>query len=117
MRAAGRRVVGRRSATGARERSIGGAASTGVLALPESPTTMPTILRTGPYRLYFFSHEPNEPPHVHIDRDNATAKFWLRPVRLASGAGFSWSELRRLERLVQTHQQLLSGAWHDYFEI
>ncbi len=55
-------------------------------------------------------HESNEPPHVHIDRDNATAKFWPRPVRLASAVGFSWSELRRLERLVQTHQQLLSSA-------
>ncbi|MEX1330522.1 MAG: DUF4160 domain-containing protein [Desulfobacterales bacterium] len=31
---------------------------------------MPTVLRTGPYRLYFYSHEPNESPHVHIDRDN-----------------------------------------------
>lgn len=20
----------------------------------------------GPYRLYFYSHEPNEPPHIHI---------------------------------------------------
>ncbi|MBM5817670.1 MAG: DUF4160 domain-containing protein, partial [Cyanobacteria bacterium K_Offshore_surface_m2_239] len=28
---------------------------------------MPTILRSGPYRIYFYSHEPNEPPHVHID--------------------------------------------------
>ncbi|MCP9886780.1 DUF2442 domain-containing protein [Cyanobium sp. ATX 6A2] len=27
---------------------------------------MPTILRSGPYRVYFYSHEPNEPPHVHM---------------------------------------------------
>ena len=30
-----------------------------------------------PYRLYFYSHEPNEPPHVHVDRDDQSAKFWL----------------------------------------
>ncbi|MEG3935447.1 MULTISPECIES: DUF4160 domain-containing protein [unclassified Microcoleus] len=32
------------------------------------------------YRLYFYSHEPNEPPHVHIDRDKSSVKFWLEPV-------------------------------------
>lgn len=35
---------------------------------------MPTILRIDGFRFYFYSHEPNEPPHVHID--NAR-----RPVR------------------------------------
>ncbi|MFZ2445097.1 MAG: DUF4160 domain-containing protein [Syntrophobacteraceae bacterium] len=43
----------------------------------------PVVLRTGPYRFYFYSHEPNEPPHVHIDRDDQSAKFWLSPVSLA----------------------------------
>jgi len=32
--------------------------------------------------MYFHSHEPNEPPHVHVDRDNEPAKFWLEPVAL-----------------------------------
>ena len=44
---------------------------------------MPTVLRSGPYRFYFYSHEPNEPPHVHVDRDDLSAKFWLQPVGLA----------------------------------
>ena len=46
---------------------------------------MPTVLRAGPYRVYWYSHEPNEPPHVHIDRDDLSAKFWLSPVTLARG--------------------------------
>ena len=37
----------------------------------------------GPYRIYFYSHQPNEPPHVHVDRDDLSAKFWLDPVALA----------------------------------
>ena len=28
---------------------------------------MPTVLRIGPYRFYFYSLDPNEPPHIHID--------------------------------------------------
>lgn len=76
---------------------------------------MPTILRIGAYRFYFYSHEPNEPPHVHIDRDNSTAKFWLNPVSLAICIGFSAKELRKLEALVQENQAKFSEAWDGYF--
>ena len=76
---------------------------------------MPTVLRSGPYRLYFYSHEPYEPPHVHIDRDEQTCKFWLEPVALARNLGFSPKELREVERLVTHNQQKLLEAWHAYF--
>lgn len=58
---------------------------------------MPTVLRSGPFRLYFYSHEPNEPPHVHIDRNDLTCKFWLQPVTRTSNLGFSPKELRDIE--------------------
>jgi len=73
---------------------------------------MPTVLREGPYRVY--GHEPNEPPHVHVDRDDQTAKFWLAPVGLARNLGFSSHELRRIARLVQSHHHRLLEAWHEY---
>ena len=76
---------------------------------------MPTVLRSGPYRLYFYSHEPNEAPHVHIDRDDQSCKFWIEPVALARNLGFSARELRDLERLVIDNQQRLLEAWHEYF--
>lgn len=62
---------------------------------------MPTVLRRGPYRFYFFSHEPNEPPHVHVDRDQLSAKIWLQPVALARNIGFAAHELNRILRLVE----------------
>jgi len=76
---------------------------------------MPTILRDGPYRVYFFSHEPSEPPHVHVDRDDQSAKFWLAPVSLARNLGFSPAELRAVQRLVERHEARLLEAWHEYF--
>jgi len=76
---------------------------------------MPTVLRSGPYRVYFFSHEPNEPPHVHVDCYEMSAKFWLEPVGLARNYGFSARELRRVEALVRSNQRLLLEAWHGYF--
>jgi Domain of unknown function (DUF4160) len=77
---------------------------------------MPVVLRSGPYRFYFYSHEPNEPPHVHIDRDDLSAKFWLNPVGLARNLGFGARELRRIERLVTENQVQLWEAWNGYFE-
>ncbi|MDQ3304364.1 MAG: DUF4160 domain-containing protein [Actinomycetota bacterium] len=76
---------------------------------------MPTVLRTGPYRFYFYSHEPNEPPHVHVDRDNLSAKFWLIPVGLARNLGFGARELRRLESLVTERQAEVLEAWNRHF--
>jgi hypothetical protein len=76
---------------------------------------MPTVLRTGPYRIYFYSHEPNEPSHVHIDREDLSCKFWLRPVALARNLGFSAKELRDIEKIITENNQLLWEAWNGYF--
>jgi len=76
---------------------------------------MPTVLRIGPYRFYFYSHEPNEAPHIHVDRDDLSAKFWLSPVSLARNFGFRPRELADLERMVQDNHQVFVQAWHEYF--
>ena len=75
----------------------------------------PVVLRPGPYRFYFVSHDMREPPHVHIDRDALSAKFWIDPVALAYNLGFPAKELRRLEALTKEHQKDLLEAWHEYF--
>lgn len=59
-------------------------------------------------------HEPNEPPHVHVDRDDLSAKFWLEPVGLARNLGFRPHELSRLERIVQEHQSDFLDAWDEH---
>src|SRR5271166_2066107 len=76
---------------------------------------MPTVLRSGAYRFYFYSHEPNEPPHVHVDRDEVSAKFWLDPVQLAANFGFRASELREIQSIVLDHRARLLEAWHEFF--
>ena len=76
---------------------------------------MPPVLRSGPYRSYFYSHEPNEPPHVHVDRDELSAKFWLDPVALARNFGFSARELNALQSIVLQNQLRLLEAWNGYF--
>jgi hypothetical protein len=76
---------------------------------------MPTVLRAGPYRFHFYSSDAEEPPHVHIERDANTTKFWLNPVRLQSSAGFGPVEVRRTQRLVEQHREALLRSWDAYF--
>ncbi|MBA4181882.1 MAG: hypothetical protein C0506_14925 [Anaerolinea sp.] len=77
---------------------------------------MPTVLRSGPYRLYFYSREPNEPPHIHVDRERFSAKFWLDPVFLARNLGFSSVELGRIEAIVVGNQEQMLEAWREFHE-
>jgi len=76
---------------------------------------MPAVLRIGPYRFYFYSHETTEPPHIHVDRDDLSAKFWLLPVALAHNFGFGGVELRRIQSIVVEHQTELVEKWYGYF--
>jgi len=75
----------------------------------------PVVLRAGPYRCYFYSQEPDEPAHVHVDRDDCTAKLWLNPVGVAYAIGFRPHELRAVERLIREHQTTLLEAWNGRF--
>jgi len=76
---------------------------------------MPTVLRNGPYRFFFYSADGSEPPHVHVQRDDLVAKFWLQPVRLDDSGGFARVEIRRLQAMVEDEVVTLLGFWDEFF--
>jgi len=76
---------------------------------------MPTVLRIGGYRFFFFANENSEPAHIHIQYETALAKFWLKPVAYASSSGFPAHELSKLFKLVENNQQQLLEAWNEFF--
>ena len=78
---------------------------------------MPTSLRIGPYRFFFYAGDAGEPPHMHVQRDRSECKFWLAPARFAWNAGFSGTELRRIERLTEENEAQLLEIWNDFFGI
>jgi len=75
---------------------------------------VPTVLRIGPYRFFFYAGDRNEPAHVHVERERHKAKFWLDPVRLAQSGGFRGHELNQLQRLIQQNRQQLLNSWDEY---
>ncbi|MGA2736266.1 MAG: DUF4160 domain-containing protein [Bryobacteraceae bacterium] len=52
---------------------------------------------------------------MHLEREDAKAKFWLDPVRLEQSRGFSRLEIGRMERLVAENAAFLLRSWHEYF--
>jgi hypothetical protein len=76
---------------------------------------MPTVMRLGPFRFFFYSNEDGEPVHIHIRRDRMLAKFWLTPVVLASSTRFPAEELKRLEAMVTENRKILLEAWNEHF--
>jgi len=76
---------------------------------------MPTILRIGPYRFFFFSREGNEPMHIHIEQADRYAKFWLKPIQLAESDGFRSGEISELRKLVEENKKLFEEKWNEYF--
>ncbi|CUS32079.1 conserved hypothetical protein [Candidatus Nitrospira nitrosa] len=76
---------------------------------------MPTVLKAGPYRFFFYAGDREEPPHIHIEREDKVAKLWLDPIRLQESGGFSRSEILRIHTLVTEHEGSLVEAWNEYF--
>jgi len=76
---------------------------------------MPTTLRRGAYRFYFYAYDCREPRHTHVDRENISAKFWIDPdVALAENYGYSRRELRELERIIRQNLEILRNEWDTF---
>ncbi|GEM_PF-6408691 len=46
--------------------------------VPVVTASMPTVLRNGPFRYFFYSNEKGEPPHVHVQRERKMASALSR---------------------------------------
>lgn len=76
---------------------------------------MPTILHYKGYRFFFFSREGHEPPHVHVEKAHAYAKFWLTPVSLSRTRYFRSHELTELRGIIEANVQMFLERWHEHF--
>ncbi len=77
---------------------------------------MPTVLRIGPYRFYFFSREESR-VHIHISCPDGEAKFWLVPeIELANNYKLSRVQLKQIENLIEEYYDEFREAWNRYFQ-
>jgi hypothetical protein len=76
---------------------------------------MPTIARIKGYRLYFVSFDGTEPMHVHVRKENWSAKVWLASLT------FAWSDFAPHENseilgIVRENRTLIEERWHEHFD-
>lgn len=76
---------------------------------------MPTILTVGPYRFFFYAGDRDEPIHVHVEREDKIAKFWIDPIRLQSSGGFNRTEISKIHKIIYKNKSALMEAWDEYF--
>jgi len=75
---------------------------------------MPTVMRVGRFRFFFYSNEGQEPPHIHVKAGADEAKYWLDPISLAANHGFNGRELTAIEALVAQHRAAFLEAWDEH---
>jgi hypothetical protein len=81
--------------------------------------TMPLVFRLRGFKFFFYSNEgtPREPVHVHVEKGDAEAKFWLKPeVRVAYNDGYSARTLRELLEIVEANKDRIERAWNEFFD-
>jgi Domain of unknown function (DUF4160) len=79
---------------------------------------MPEVFRERGFRFFFYSNEgtPREPAHIHVEKEELEAKFWVRPdVRLAYNDGYDARTLRLLLAIVEANQDRIERAWNEFF--
>ncbi|WP_425248221.1 DUF4160 domain-containing protein [Desulfonatronum thiosulfatophilum] len=52
--------------------------------------------------------------HVHVQRDNATCKFWLAPLALSTNHGFTPKDLNSIMKIIRSEYEIIKEAWHDH---
>jgi hypothetical protein len=76
---------------------------------------MPTVLRWGGYRAFFYSNEGGEPAHVHVRTGNKEAKMWLHDLSVAFNVRFAPHELSDIIRELKLRRNDLLATWNEHF--
>lgn len=76
---------------------------------------MPKVLYIKGYRFFFFSREFNEPIHIHIEKNDKYAKFWIDPIALAKNVRFHTNELKEIRLIIEKNKLKIKEKWNEYF--
>jgi len=76
---------------------------------------MPTVLYYRGYKFFFYSNENDEPPHIHVTKGDANAKWWLLPIAEEYSYGFNANERRVIAKIVNEYSESFIKKWNGYF--
>jgi hypothetical protein len=73
------------------------------------------VLQRDGFKFLIYSREGNEPPHVHVRRGGAVAKFWLDSAGVADSRGFRSVALTRIGLIVTEEREFFLRRWYEHF--
>ncbi|MCF8224286.1 MAG: DUF4160 domain-containing protein [Bacteroidales bacterium] len=76
---------------------------------------MPTVFIIKGYRFFFFSNENQEPIHIHVEKADNYAKFWIDPVFVSANYGFNSKQLKEISRYIEGRTDLIRQKWNEHF--
>jgi 5-enolpyruvylshikimate-3-phosphate synthase len=75
---------------------------------------MPTVLFSKGYRFFFYIND-HTPPHIHVEKDRSTAKFFLNNAELAKSKRFNAKELSEIRNIILDNLELFKTKWNERF--
>ena len=77
---------------------------------------MPTVFYYKGYRFFFYSNENNEPVHIHVEKAEASAKFWLEPgIEEVYSYGLNSKERKEIRGVIERRYNDIIDSWNDHF--
>jgi hypothetical protein len=67
------------------------------------------------FRFFFYSSDRNEPIHVHVEKEECSAKIWIEPVRLEKSSEFTRKDINRILEIINENLEYLVRKWHEFF--
>jgi hypothetical protein len=81
---------------------------------------MPTVLFIFGWRLFFYSNEGNEPPHVHAQKAEMDCKFWLVPDTFEIIEEYTYNippaSKREIRKIIFEHFEYIITEWYKHFK-
>ncbi|MCH7575960.1 MAG: DUF4160 domain-containing protein [Candidatus Marinimicrobia bacterium] len=79
---------------------------------------MPTILLVNGWRFFFYSNEGSEPIHIHCQKGDREAKFWLDSeefeVTEAYGYQLSPRDRRQIKKIIFEYFEYIENEWEKF---
>jgi hypothetical protein len=76
---------------------------------------MPTVLLIRGWRLFFYTNERNEPPHIHVRKGDVEGKYWLHPVEYDIKESYAYNmspaNRREIRKIIFTHFDYLVAEY------
>ena len=82
---------------------------------------MPTILMVWGWRFFFYANERNEPIHIHCQKAEAEAKYWLDVASFEAVEAHSYNmspaDKRTVRKIIFEHFDYIVAEWNRWEEM